>query len=60
MNKQEEPSEARVLSTVPWEREGEIPLRDPISTNTVRNPLENRNYINHLKHDVPIMKFQVV
>ena len=27
---QEEPCEARVSSTVPWEREGEIPLRDPI------------------------------
>ena len=30
MIKQEEPCEARVSSTVPWEREGEIPLRDPI------------------------------
>ena len=28
--KLEEPCEARVSSTVPWERKGEIPLRDPI------------------------------
>ena len=27
---QEEPCEARVSSTVPWEREGAIPSRDPI------------------------------
>jgi hypothetical protein len=30
VTKQEEPCEARVSSTVPWEREGEIPSRDPI------------------------------
>jgi hypothetical protein len=28
--KQEEPCGVRVSSTVPWERKGEIPLRDPI------------------------------
>jgi len=28
--KQEEPCEGRLSSTVPWEREGVIPLRDPI------------------------------
>lgn len=33
--KLEEPCEARVSSTVPWERKGEIPLRDPI----IGNPL---------------------
>jgi len=27
--KQEEPCEGRLSSTVPWEREGEIPSRDP-------------------------------
>ena len=27
----EEPCEVRVSRTVPWERGGEIPLRDPIS-----------------------------
>ena len=26
----EEPCEGRLSSTVPWERKGEIPLRDPI------------------------------
>ena len=30
MIKQEEPCEGRLSSTVPWEREGETPLRDPI------------------------------
>jgi len=29
---QEEPCEGRLSSTVPWEREGEIPLRDSIVT----------------------------
>jgi len=29
--KLEEPCEGRLSSTVPWERKGEIPLRDPIS-----------------------------
>ena len=29
--KQEEPCEARVSSTVPWECKGEIPSHDPIS-----------------------------
>ena len=31
--KLEEPCEVRVSSTVPWERKGETPLRDPISGN---------------------------
>lgn len=30
--KLEEPCEVRISSTVPWERKGETPLRDPIST----------------------------
>lgn len=30
--KLEEPCEGRLSSTVPWEREGETPLRDPISS----------------------------
>lgn len=29
--KLEEPCEGRLSSTVPWERKGETPLRDPIS-----------------------------
>ena len=29
MIKQEEPCEGRLSSTVPWEREGETPSRDP-------------------------------
>jgi hypothetical protein len=29
--KLEEPCEGRPSSTVPWERKGETPLRDPIS-----------------------------
>lgn len=33
--KQEEPYEGRLSSTVPWERKGEIPLRDPIGGNTI-------------------------
>ncbi len=31
--KLEEPCEGRPSSTVPWERRGETPLRDPITTN---------------------------
>lgn len=30
VTKLEEPCEGRLSSTVPWERRGEIPLRDPI------------------------------
>ena len=33
--KQEEPCEARVSSTVPWECKGEIPSHDPISKNVI-------------------------
>ena len=34
--KLEEPCEGRLSSTVPWERRGETPLRDPISGNTIK------------------------
>ncbi len=37
--KQEEPCEGRLSSTVPWERRGEIPLRDPISTHIMTKTL---------------------
>jgi hypothetical protein len=42
--KQEEPCEERFSSTVPWEREGEIPLRDPIRGNAKRKtrPFQNK------------------
>jgi hypothetical protein len=36
----EEPCEARVSSTVPWEREGEIPSRDPIILSFTYNKRE--------------------
>jgi LruC domain-containing protein len=35
--KLEEPCEGRLSSTVPWERKGETPLRDPIDDETVIN-----------------------
>jgi hypothetical protein len=31
--KLEEPCDGRLSSTVPWERKGETPLRDPIISN---------------------------
>ena len=34
--KQEEPCEGRLSSTVLWEREGEIPSRDPIMKTTIK------------------------
>lgn len=46
--KQEEPCEGRLSSTVLWEREGEIPSRDPISENALRpceQELTTSNYI---------------
>ena len=33
--KLEEPCEGRLSSTVPWERKGETPLRDPITSNAM-------------------------
>jgi len=35
--KLEEPCEGRLSSTVPWERKGETPLRDPISGHAKKN-----------------------
>lgn len=34
--KLEEPCEGRLSSTVPWERKGETPLRDPIMPNITK------------------------
>ena len=36
--KLEEPCEGRLSSTVPWERKGETPLRDPISGHSIKAP----------------------
>ena len=36
--KQEEPCEARVSSTVPWECKGEIPSHDPITGKPIGDP----------------------
>ena len=36
--KLEEPCDGRLSSTVPWERKGEIPLRDPIMRHSKRRP----------------------
>jgi len=35
--KLEEPCEGRLSSTVPWERKGETPLRDPIMRHPIRH-----------------------
>ncbi len=38
--KLEEPCEGRLSSTVPWERRGETPLRDPIRRHFAEPPTE--------------------
>ena len=40
--KLEEPCEGRLSSTVPWERKGENPLRDPIGRYFMSDTFHNR------------------
>ena len=42
--KLEEPCEARVSSTVPWECKGETPLRDPIISHFKNDQIETAHY----------------
>ena len=40
--KLEEPCDGRLSSTVPWERKGETPLRDPITSNPKRRQCDQQ------------------
>jgi hypothetical protein len=45
--KLEEPCEGRLSSTVPWERKGEIPLRDPIKLSKNLKSITKNLFSNH-------------
>jgi len=49
-DEQEEPYEGRLSRTVPWERRGESPLRDPTS-NKVKKRKRTTNFTNWIRYE---------